>query len=123
MSVIIKGMEIPEDCRECTMCGYECDIGRTRCIIECRILAEHYKTIPFDGRPDWCPLVELPPHGRLIDAKQFAEDISTAKLYRLTGQRDSANAFINDGGNISTEWWCVENMIDNAPTVLEEEES
>ena len=21
-----------------------------------------------DGRPDWCPLIELPPHGRLIDA-------------------------------------------------------
>ena len=21
-----------------------------------------------EGRPDWCPLIEVPPHGRLIDA-------------------------------------------------------
>ena len=59
MSIIINGMEIPEDCRVCPMLGYECDIGRTRCIVASRILAEHYKTIPFDGRPEWCPLDEV----------------------------------------------------------------
>ena len=41
------------------MLGYEYDIGRTRCIVASRILAEHYKTIPFDGRPEWCPLDEV----------------------------------------------------------------
>ena len=59
MSIIIKGMEMPEDCRECPMLGYEPDIGRTRCTVACRILAEHYKSIPFDGRPEWCPLHEV----------------------------------------------------------------
>lgn len=59
MSVIIKDMKMPEDCRVCPMCGYECDIGRTRCIVTCRILAEHYAPIPFDDRPDWCPLEEV----------------------------------------------------------------
>jgi len=24
--------------------------------------------------PDWCPLIELPPHGRLIDADEFKAD-------------------------------------------------
>lgn len=115
MSVIVKGMEMPDSCYDCRMrtdgdfcsampkefCGYTDDIKR----------------------PDWCPLIELPSHGRLIDAKQFAENIRVAKLYRLTGQKDCANAFINNGGTISTEWWCVEDMINNAPTVIEEEES
>lgn len=58
MSVIIKGMEIPEDCRTCSMCDYELDTGRTRCMITRRVLAKHYNPIPFDGRPDWCPIQE-----------------------------------------------------------------
>ena len=35
------------------------------------VIADKNKRIyaPYGGhRPDWCPLVELPPHGRLIDA-------------------------------------------------------
>jgi len=59
MSVLIKGMTKPSECRLCPMLGYESDIGRTRCTITCRILSEHYKPIPFDGRPDWCPIVEM----------------------------------------------------------------
>ena len=26
--------------------------------------------------PDWCPLIELPPHGRLIDLDKFKSDYS-----------------------------------------------
>jgi len=59
MSVLIKHMTIPSECRICPMLGYECDIGRTRCTITGRILSEHYKPIPFDGRPDWCPIIEV----------------------------------------------------------------
>jgi hypothetical protein len=29
---------------------------------------------PYEGyRPDWCPLIELPPHGRMIDADKLKE--------------------------------------------------
>ena len=59
MSVFIKYMTIPSDCRICPMLGYESDIGRTRCMVIGRILAEHYKPIPFDGRPEWCPIIEV----------------------------------------------------------------
>lgn len=68
MGVYIKGMEMPKDCRECKMQVYYSFLGRTWCKSADIILAENYKPIPFDGRPTWCPLVEVSePHGRLID--------------------------------------------------------
>ena len=68
MSILIKGMEMPEDCRECPLEMYYMNSGETRCRARNKILAENFKAIPFDSRPDWCPLVEVPaPHGDLID--------------------------------------------------------
>ena len=58
MSVIIKDTEMPEDCRDCPMQMYYINCGETRCRAKNTTLAEHYKTIPFDGRPEWCPLEE-----------------------------------------------------------------
>ena len=72
MSVLIKGFKMPEDCRECPLEMYYMNCGETRCRAENKILAENFKTIPFDSRPDWCPLVEVPaPHGDLIDKSQI----------------------------------------------------
>ena len=68
MSVLIKGMEMPPDCRVCPFEMYYMNTGKTRCGAAMRTLAENFKTIPFVGRADFCPLIELPPHGRLIDA-------------------------------------------------------
>ena len=47
---------------------YYINSGKTRCGAAMRTLAENFKTIPFVGRAEFCPLIELPPHGRLIDA-------------------------------------------------------
>ena len=67
MSVLIKGFKMPEDCRECPLEMYYINCGDTRCRATNKFLAKNYN-IPFDGRPDWCPLVEVPaPHGDLID--------------------------------------------------------
>ena len=63
MSVLIKGMQIPENCAECpvALCGKYCRITKT---------GETFKELPI--RPDHCPLVELPEHhGRLIDADRL----------------------------------------------------
>lgn len=59
MSVLIKGMEMPEDCFLCPCIeyehhGYVCWITGYQ--------AHH------NERPIGCPFVEVPPHGRLIDA-------------------------------------------------------
>lgn len=68
MSVVIKGMQMPENCSDCpvALSGKYCRINQT------------YTTyIKLPIRPDHCPLVELPEHhGRLIDA----DDLVTESL-------------------------------------------
>lgn len=63
MSVLIKGMEMPKSCESCP-CKTADAFGGLGC------QATGY--IPLrkvnQDRPDNCPLVEIPPHGRLIDA-------------------------------------------------------
>ena len=68
MSVFIKGMDMPVDCRDCRLMDFDTDSGKTWCSPADAILAEDWNPIPFNGRPDWCPLVEVKtPHGDLID--------------------------------------------------------
>ena len=64
MSILIKGMKMPKSCADCfaEQCigsDFGCGVigfedGNTTCFTK-------------DRRKD-CPLVEVPPHGRLIDA-------------------------------------------------------
>lgn len=51
--------------------------------------------------------------GRLIDADKLKEVMSAAK----DEYGNVAESFFNMGGELSTEWWCVEDMVDNAETV------
>ena len=56
MGVYIKGMEIPKSCGECLDIGWHY-------VFDCRLDdAEEGERLPN------CPLVPVPPHGRLIDA-------------------------------------------------------
>ena len=98
MSVLIRGMEMPKSCMSCGFkincdeCeGYECfctvlhrDIGYmpfNRCF-----LREDAPVVPSDCRLEDCPLVPVPPHGRLIDADALMElyadtdDLQLAKM-------------------------------------------
>jgi len=63
MSVLIKGMKMPEKCGSC-------DLFHAESPMHCTVVKGH-KTVgaPYGmPRPDWCPLVEIPePHGELID--------------------------------------------------------
>ena len=69
MSILIKGMEMP---RSCDMCRALDDYGDyPRCII-----TEEQRGYNFpirEKRMDRCPLIELPPHGRLIAEKTITE--------------------------------------------------
>lgn len=53
---------------------------------------------------------------RLIDADALKETFEIAHK-EARHDREYANAFFSDGGEVSTEWWCVEDMVDNAPTI------
>ena len=62
MSILIKGMEMPEKCGSC-------DLFHVESPMHCTVVKGH-KTVgaPYGmPRPDWCPLVEIPEHGDLID--------------------------------------------------------
>lgn len=52
MSILIRGMRFPKTCDECLI-----NCGRSMLYIGIT-----------DRRSPSCPLIELPPHGRLIDA-------------------------------------------------------
>lgn len=58
MGIYIKGMEMPQNCLQC----YCTDSEYGECVLDTE------KRCPDDykKRADWCPLVELPPHGDLI---------------------------------------------------------
>ena len=100
MSIFIKGMEMPKNCDSCP-CYYETE-GAWR--NECEVLQrEHYIT---DERPDWCPLVEIPPHGRLIDVDKFKEEFPHDEDWDYP---------------VNTNSYVVE-TIDKSPTIIEAEE-
>ena len=63
MSVLIRGMEMPTTCSQCPL--YK-DDQYEYCSFGVRKIPKSIGFKPI--RPDWCPLVEIPPHGRLIDA-------------------------------------------------------
>lgn len=69
MSVLIKGISKPKTCAYCPA-GF-CVNVMERGIIN--TLEELHKRRHSETIPDDCPYVEIPPHGRLIDADAFAE--------------------------------------------------
>ena len=70
MSIIIKGMEMPKSCGDCPF-GRDEDAQYYACDLS------EWSVINPNGEElrDDCPLVELPPHGRLIDADAYGKDL------------------------------------------------
>lgn len=91
--ILIKNFKAPKDCKDC------CRLGFSRCPTE-----TSDSLIPSDsGRPIGCPIVELPSHGRLIDADILKETLMKSAYPE---QR---------------EWYFAEacQFIDEAPTIVE----
>lgn len=112
MSVLIKGMLMPKNCRECRFKDYVFTTGVTWCGVDCVVLARNFEAIGFDGRPDWCPLVDLGKHGDLIDRDKVIPKLK----------------FINEAEHqiYGRESWgftakCIQ-AVDDAPTVIEAED-
>ena len=102
MGIYVKGMKMPNSCGDCLM-KVQYVSGITWCEPMVKILATDHKPVCCYGRPDFCPLVEIPePHGRLIDgdALQFKVD-NIGCFYEVLG--------------------VTEDTIDSAPTVIEAE--
>ena len=63
MSILIQGMEMPKTCWDCACSIYYASQDKAMCDITDETL--DYILWKRERRPD-CPLIELPPHGRLI---------------------------------------------------------
>ena len=72
MSVLVKGMEMPE---KCDYCPFYDDSVYGDCTIT-------HKMVDYATKPDDCPLIEIPPHSRLIDMDYFLQEWSELEPYR-----------------------------------------
>lgn len=71
MSVLIKGMEMPDKCGHC----------RFATTFECEVTKNFITT--FNVRQIDCPLIYVPPHGRLID-----KDVMCNECRRIAEEYD-----------------------------------
>ena len=98
MSALIKGMKMPENCIRCAFRTF----GR------CALSVEITDAICNDSRPNDCPLSEVPPHGRLIDADAVIDRIDmNIDLY---------------GADFPLSQARMRSFIEHAPTVIKAEE-
>ena len=93
MSIVIQGIDIPK--RHYVEGFYIDEDGNILDISRKRIIGKATK---------------LPPHGRLIDADKLMKKIKDVEYKCIMT------------GISCVEWWCVEDLVENAPTFLEEEE-
>ena len=67
-----------------------------------------------EGRPDWCPLIELPPHGRLGDLDKLWD-----RMYNYIDNEGAKMPFGDNDFMIHRDSACE--LIEDAPTVIEAE--
>ena len=117
MSVLIHNMEMPTSCDECELMincdsceGWEC---------YCAALSKSigYESEIFtDKRREDCPLVPVPPHGRLIDA-----DAILTTLQALYDERADEARYMGSK-EVKVSWNEAVYHILDAPTIIEAEE-
>ncbi len=105
MDILIKGMEMPENCGFCRLRHADIAHGDA-CSVKVGLWCEFYK------RPDDCPLVLVQPHGRLVDADALMHKIEKV-------ERAAERAIEKNGQEYSCSlWYFVEDMLENAPTII-----
>jgi len=106
MSILIKGMEMPQNCGDCPLFESKYHYHG------CHAVPESFSVLnmwDFVGeKPSWCPLIELPPHGRLVDIDRLFLEV---------------NNLINSEKGILQIVSETEKLIRNAPIVVESEDA
>ena len=75
MSILIKGMMMPKNCGECKFFAWKRGVGQ-HCAVDDRITFHATidgMDVAYERNGD-CPLIPIPPHGRLIDADALYKD-------------------------------------------------
>ena len=102
MSVLVKDMEMPTSCNKCpfSVNGF-CVVSPKRA--NGKAMSERVTT-------NWCPLIEIPPHGRLIDADALdkkCEEMRSIEWNNKAAPYSWAYAYEN-----------FQDDIENAPTII-----
>ena len=116
MSVVIQGMEMPKNCKECPLCKWSNHYQIYVCFD-----GNRYTEMFFDGkyptesalrsrRADNCQMTELPPHGRLIDGDALFD-----KMYYADGEPETVSEHINNIVHFMS-------TLASMPTIIEAEE-
>ena len=113
MSVLIKGMRMPHSCIGCRFCEHG---SINEWDLYCGINNKHIgnwddKHINNGWRHPDCPLVEVPPHGRLIDG----DNVIDLLREQLTGDRDTVYEYYDDGLEMAISELSI------MPTIIEAE--
>lgn len=122
MGVYIPKMEMPRACYYCHFLFRDKRHNKVYCTVHHEF--DKWLDIsdaPAEGRADDCPLVELPPHGDLIDRDKLLERFAKEQKAADEHGRDFSFSFYS-GNEVCTEWWAVEKFVDDAPTIIESEE-
>jgi len=109
MSILIKGMKMP---RNCFVCPLSVVVGER---LVCEVTRDEVLRWKIDFN---CPLIELPPHGRLIDADALMQEFDKSQKSADFHGRGFSDAFYM-GNEICAEWWAVERKVEDAPTIIE----
>lgn len=107
MGIYIKNMKMPEEgCKDCLF------VKRKGVFDICPFLKREVDgNVERGGKPLGCPLVPVPPHGRLIDADKMERDMSNTVQGDIRGYPYS-----------DTLWDMAFRWIDHQPTIIEAEE-
>ena len=115
MSVLIRGMEMPTSC-PCELLGIGYDLHCSFADGVPARVKEYYECCQNGTRPSWCPLVPVPPHGRLIGAEALRK-----QMYHEAFETDSDMQKWDSGCWIRYKMF--ENALESAPTIIDAEES
>lgn len=119
MSILIKGMKFPKRCPECPFLNEDYDVLSDLLNIWCALGTFQFNDIDVPNINNFydkikeqhnCPLIEMPPHGRLIDADRLIN-------YQMTGKVKRA-----DNSDLGEQTWVVlphYSSLSEIPTVLE----
>ena len=106
MSVLINGMEMPKNCGQCPF-------KKLSSTGESMICELTLFTVPWDWKTTDCPLIPVPPHGRLIDADALMETIS--KVIGINASIEQRNEAVDQERRCL--WW-FEQQIGIAPSII-----
>lgn len=125
MSILIKGMEMPESCYYCPFADGVWQKDK-RCLINGEEMPRDERGVQQNHIN--CPLIEIPPHGRLIDADAYRAEMKKRQDACAEWRDD-----IKDGGGYGTELYyradsflgamCEAKLtLDKMPTIIPAEE-